>query len=344
MATSLSTEQLIGLVIFASYFLGILFLFVLVAQSISERHRDAAASGNASSSWIYVSLALASFGCTWYYMISFMRWSFMDYEQSVGVLKNSTGPILVRVANWLWSTALFEQAWTIVCDGPLRWWWSEQLCLFTVGFWTVFLQTKGREHGVKHVWAYMLLGQLVAISVATNLFFLALVPLAKEKTKAASAAAPRAGSSSAPSVLWLSVLASLGTVILVPHSLRHDYFLTNLLVMHALLVLPLLPLPASSPHAVHLPMPTRTLYRLVALLSAAARLRTVTVSGSLTAEPGTLWAVLNSHPAQASIGWDIVWTTISVLIWIRPRSVRGQLMSILSTAGGGIGIRTHRRD
>lgn len=242
----------------------------------------------------------------------------MDYERSARVLKNSTEPMLVRVANWLRNTALFEQAWTIVCDGPLRWWWSEQLCLFTVGFWTVFLLTKGREHGVKHVWAYMLFGQLVAISVATNLFFLALVPLTKEKTKAASGAVPRAGPSSVPPVLWMSVLASLATVSLVPHSLRHNYFLENLLVMHALLVLPLLPLP--SPRAVRLRMRTRTLYGLVALLSAAVRIRTVTVSGSLTAGPGTLWAVLNSHPAQASIGWDVVWTSMSVLIWVRPRS------------------------
>ncbi|KAH8999916.1 hypothetical protein EDB86DRAFT_2908315 [Lactarius hatsudake] len=314
MVTSLSTEQLTGLVVFGSYFIGILCLFVLVVQSISERHREAATSRNASS-WIYAGLALASFGYTWYYMISFMQWSFTDYERSAGVLKNGTEPMgLVRVANWLWNTALFEQAWTIVCDGPLRWWWSEQLCLFTVGFWTIFLQTKGKEHGVKRVWAYMLLGQLVAISVATNLFFLALVPPAKEKKKAASAA------SSVPLVLWLSVLASLGTVMLVPHSLRHDYFLSNLLVMHALLVLPLLPLPASSPRAMCLRMPARTLYWLVALLSAAARVRTVTMFGSLTAGPGTLWAVLKSHPAQASIGWDVVWTTISVLIWVRPVS------------------------
>jgi hypothetical protein len=66
MATSLSTEQLIGLMISASYFLGILFLFALVVQSISERRRDAAASRNASSSWTYIGLALASFGYTWY--------------------------------------------------------------------------------------------------------------------------------------------------------------------------------------------------------------------------------------------------------------------------------------
>src|SRR6266404_2523969 len=130
-------------------------------------------------------------------MISFLRWSFVEYERSAP--GRSAGPTLVRVANWLRDTALFEQAWTIVCDGPLRWWWSEQLCLFTVGFWTVFLLTTGSytpfanlwlfcnrlrlggERRVRHVWAYMLFGQLVAISVASNLFFLALPRTAEMK-------------------------------------------------------------------------------------------------------------------------------------------------------------------
>ena len=72
----------------------------------------------------------------------------------------------------------------------------------------------------------------------------ALVPLAKERTKAAL----RAGANSVHSVLWPSVLVSLATVGLVPHSLQPNYFLANLLVTH--LVLPLLQLPASSPLAV----------------------------------------------------------------------------------------------
>jgi hypothetical protein len=42
---------------------------------------------------------------------------------------------------------MFEQAWKIVCEGPLRWWWSEQLCLFTAGAWTVFLFAQGWSCG-----------------------------------------------------------------------------------------------------------------------------------------------------------------------------------------------------
>lgn len=27
------------------------------------------------------------------------------------------------------------------------------------------------------------------------------------------------------------------------------------------------------------------------------------------------WKVLHSHPAQSSIGWDVIWTTISFFVW-----------------------------
>ena len=44
-----------------------------------------------------------------------------------------------RLSDWLVNTALFEQAWAVVCVELDNWWWSEQLCLFTAGPWTVFL-------------------------------------------------------------------------------------------------------------------------------------------------------------------------------------------------------------
>jgi len=321
MTSALGPEQLVALAIFVSYFLTIFVLFFLIIQSISERHRP-----SIGISWFHVGLALASFACTWYYMISFMQWSFVEYERSTAGI--NAGPLWVRVGNWLRSTALFEQAWAIVCDAPLKWWWSEQLCLFTVGFWTAFLLTKGREYHVKHVWAYMLFGQLVAISVAINLFFLALPPAAERKP----------AKRTVPPLLWLSVLASLTAVYLVPHSLRHDYFLSNLLVMHALLVVPLLPVAGERIGRLHIR--TRTLYQLVALLAFIARLRTASSTNSgMVPGPGTLWAVLNSHPAQASIGWDVVWTTISFFKWVRPGTVGGhvRLMLICGTVIGSIG-------
>jgi hypothetical protein len=166
----------------------------------------------------------------------------------------------------------------------------------------------GREHDVKHLWAYMLFGQLVAISVATNLFFLALTRTRSTTTAKKKPAAPRRATDTVPPILWLSVLASLMTVFLVPHSLRHDYFLANLLAMHALVVIPFIPLPVVLGH---LHIRTRTLYLLVGLLSVLTRVRTVLW---MMKSEVPLWTVLHSHPAQASIGWDVVWTTMSCLV------------------------------
>jgi hypothetical protein len=204
--------------------------------------------------------------------------------------------------------------------------WCVHSPLPTYGFALTFFLPLGREHGVRHVWAYMLFGQLVAISVASNLFFLALPRKSEMKPRAST-------QETVPPVLWLSVLASLLTVFLVPHSLRHDYFLLNLLIMHALLVIPLLR-PVTSARAGRLHIRTRTLYQLITLLAAIARLRT---GLSMMTGRSMLWAVLRSHPAQASIGWDVVWTTISFLRWVQPRTRGGQLTMISATAVLSIG-------
>jgi hypothetical protein len=179
----------------------------------------------------------------------------------------------------------------------------------------------------------MLFGQLVAISVASNLFFLALPRKAEIKPRASMQK-----QKTVPPVLWLTVLASLSTVFLVPHSLQHNYFLSNLLVMHALLVIPLLR-PVTSESVGRLHIRTRTLYQLIMLLTVIARLRTALSTNGLQIMTGrsTLWAVLTSHPAQASIGWDVVWTTISILWWVEPSTLAGQLTVYSATVLLSIG-------
>ena len=77
-------------------------------------------------------------------MIAFLLWSFRDFE-SVHYTQSAQYDLdgLTRLIAWLMNSELFEQAWATVCSGPMNWWWSEKLCLFTVGYWTVFLATEG---------------------------------------------------------------------------------------------------------------------------------------------------------------------------------------------------------
>jgi len=53
------------------------------------------------------------------------------------------------------------------------------------------------------------------------------------------------------------------------------------------------------------------------------------------------WETLYSHPAQSSIGWDVIWTTASFLIWefMRPGDKRWTVgLTSLLTVLWGVGF------
>ena len=188
-------------------------------------------------------------------------------------------------------------------------------------------QRTGAQHHIGYLWAYMLLGQVVAISVASNLFYLALT-LSESHSPSSKMKSPPY---MAPPVLWISVLISLFTVAATPFTTPRT-FLPNLLVMHALLVVPLVSFTRSSAlkQGSHLVIRLQTLYGLILALSFAMRLRTSFVA--ITSLPDynqspqafffSAWEILHSHPAQSSIGWDVIWTSISFVIWISTRPAK----------------------
>ncbi|TCD66358.1 hypothetical protein EIP91_001464 [Steccherinum ochraceum] len=326
-----TTGESVALGIFGSYFLIILGLFGLIGHNVPIVGR-----GRTQRQQVFSVLAILSFAHTWYYMLAYLFWSFREYERETGGLVGKS--VIDRLSSWLMDTGLFEQAWAIVSTNPMPWWWSEPICLYTVGAFTIFLATHGRNYAVKHLWTYMVLGQLVAISVATNLVFLSLLLSPElnrpDKSKAVSYAPP---------ILWLSVLVALVTVGISPYTTKTT-FLPNLLVMHIAIILPLLSFGniARSRFALR----TRTLYLLAALGSLALRIRTIVAAlASLTSANQTLsgflsvaLSTLHSHPAQSSIGWDVIWTTISILVWTflsplsnQPFSSGGSPSAVLGT-------------
>ncbi|KAI0697448.1 hypothetical protein BC835DRAFT_1338119 [Cytidiella melzeri] len=306
----LTRPELVALSIFLSYFLLIIFLFVLIAYSL-WRNSGGLNGHQRTAVRVFSSLAASSFGFTWYYMIGFLLWSFRTFESSHYTATSQYElDGLSRLTTWLVHSDLFEQAWSIVCTGHMNWWWSEKLCLFTVGYWTIFLATEGRTRSIPHLWAYMLLGQVVAISVAANLCHVAI---------SLSPAPQLKPTTSPPLILWLSVCASLVTVVFSPYT-TEGTFLPNLLIMHFFIVLPLIfPLKTSGKSYA-----TSTIYAAVALFSIA--LHTWTTGRALLALPQHMRSlagfaqfaveIFYSHPAQSSISWDVVWTFISLSAWL----------------------------
>lgn len=97
----------------------------------------------------------------------------------------------------------------------------------------------GQRRDIPHLWAFMLLGQIVAISFAANLFFAAVL-LGKLEHRQVPAQA-------LPSWSWhLAVIGTLASVAAIPHTRELDSFIYILLAPHLLLFLPIIARPPST--------------------------------------------------------------------------------------------------
>ena len=194
------------------------------------------------------------------------------------------------------------------------------------------MRVLGKRYNIKHVWAYMLLGQIVAISVASNLFYLALVLSEPSLSSRRNLTLKQTVSFR----LVVSVLLSLVTVASSPFT-SPKTFLPNLLVMHVLLFVPLISITTTSSFSeASFSVNLNMLYRIIQLACAGIHVRTVIAAiGSIQTSSKSAasdiifkeaWTTLYSHPAQSSIGWDVIWTSLSFIVWIlllrpgRPRS------------------------
>jgi len=138
-------------------------------------------------------------------------------------------------------------------------------------------------------------------------------------------------------------MLSLVTVALSPFTTR-DTFLPNLLAMHGLIVIPLCSARLSSPSLSRYSINLTSLYCITGFIAAAIHIRTTAVAVSSVSTKHHLWMdffrsaweILHSHPAQSSIGFDVVWTTISFLVWISispsPRPRQSKLVNVFATS------------
>lgn len=90
-------------------------------------------------SGLFIIGALGSLGVTWTYMFRYIKTSYQDHRALTGLSDSKVS----TTTRWLEETSLFDEAWRYVCRTPERWWFSSQLCLFTVGVFTVFLYAEG---------------------------------------------------------------------------------------------------------------------------------------------------------------------------------------------------------
>ncbi|KAK1719580.1 hypothetical protein BDP67DRAFT_540761 [Colletotrichum lupini] len=271
---------------------------VLTAKSIvaAPAHRRALV--------VFSALAALSLATTWYHMSRFFEWSYGQWitTQALASLDSTE----LRLGEWLHDTSLFKQAWASTLETGPRAWWSLQIFGFCAN-WNAILAAQAQRRCNSHAWIFVLLGQVVAISFAANLSFLAI--LCSEIPERTINDGKRLCLHSL-FILSFSSHATLLWATSIPSAIKHPKFLFLLLCPHLLAFVPLLliwilPARMLGEPACHWKVASMIWVLVVATLGvfdSGASLKTALVT-------------LYEHPVVSSVGWDVICCWISFTVW-----------------------------
>ncbi|GMK57824.1 hypothetical protein CspeluHIS016_0406580 [Cutaneotrichosporon spelunceum] len=308
MAGDFDTEVLVNYAILYGYFAIILACFTTVIASVlgPSPSKKAVLSGRP---FVFIRCAVGGLISTWYFMIKFIKWSYTSY---VSVRPGAT------MSEWLVNTSLFVQAWRAVCVGPPNWWWSSWICTAAI-FFAAIIWSETFRRGIKYPVVYMILGQLVAISVAIALFLTAVYlhePIPNRKPKA-------------PLMLCFLLISAQVAMFILPELADQPQFAYVLGFIHTAVVVPLFFIPKNGRNESG-SLPFGGLFALLVVLAAIIHtfttLRVLEILPSAKWLPTLLYKVFLSHPAQASVSWDVVWVAITFIAWW---CVKGSATSIV---------------
>ncbi|POR37077.1 Uncharacterized protein TPAR_02725 [Tolypocladium paradoxum] len=274
-------------------------------RSASHAHRPRAAIV------AFAALAVLSLATTWRHMFGFFRWSYLEWAASRGQLAAEQTPLSeLRLGEWLRDTTLFKQAWAATLETPARAWWSLQV-FGCCANWSVTLAVQAKRRAIPRVCVFMLLGQVVAISFAMNLSFLAfllhdaVLPTSLERDPVAGPAA------SSPSLNHFILALNISLALVIPGSFGHPHFMWLLLAPHLLAFAPLL-LNALSSRGKQPAEPSWYIKSASqAVIVAVATTAVARQGGSLAVIAGAFY----EHPAVSSVGWDVICCWLSSVAW-----------------------------
>jgi hypothetical protein len=174
----------------------------------------------------------------------------------------------------------------------------------------------------------MLLGQVAAVSFASNLFFLAVLlspPLRQAREHNIAAAKPLTWTWTwtPPLILQAAPIAiTIISVALMPYFSKSSHFLTNLLVPHLLLFVPPLLcriVPRSwGKECISSSECDRYYSRIYRTIYFCALLLQAKVTVDALGQPRGIWGIfeaLYEHPAVSSVGWDVILCAVSWCMW-----------------------------
>ncbi|KAK6224543.1 alpha-mannosyltransferase alg11p [Colletotrichum tabaci] len=259
-------------------------------------------------------LAAVSLVTTWYHMFRFFEWSYLEWDsrQLRTAVIDAKSPGL-RLGEWLRDTTLFRQAWASTLETGPRAWWSLQIFGFCAN-WSVLLAAQAQKRRIHHAWIFVLLGQVVAISFAANMSFLAILCSSKlpAQTSASKDQIKRDDEtgSSAVSCHTVVLVVSLIWATLIPAAIDNPRFLSLLLGPHLLAFAPLLLNSILPPRLLSEPGWYWKVASMIWILAVATK-----GIGGKGEGLGIVLTTLYEHAAVTSVGLDVICCWVSSAAW-----------------------------
>lgn len=155
--TTVYLTALVGRTIVQSYF--------ALPPSQNTRHRQPARNRHVKT---FVALAGASFSFATFHAYTFSSLSYRIWAAERGVEGSP------QITRWLNDTPIYRDALEIVAEKACHFWWSQQLNL-SAQSWGILVAIEGQRRNIPHRWAFLMLAQLVSLSFAQNLWYVAML-------------------------------------------------------------------------------------------------------------------------------------------------------------------------
>lgn len=329
--------NLSGALILSAYVVSALFLTTNITLSLIKihvyspgsrsmtKHIDNEKTKLKSLLLIFSALAALSFSTLSYHMLNYLIVSYQAWATNRGSLvphglfgKNSIlgpdGSISLHIWQCLTTSTLFQDFAQTICGNTARFWWTQQ-ALFVTMAWSMFMSYEGRRREMPKLWAYAFISQILPVSFAQNLFFLAIlqtpVPMPEEVVWGPS-----------PIVQFLPLVAYFGFVFLAPYVAGTRAFVPVIFIIRLLLFCPLV-LPTTVPSNIvrtHLNVRDRFIaymgsFKSMGVCAVLLFMFQTAVAVSDHGLSGTLSAI-NDSPAASALGYDYMLCLVSAFTWV----------------------------
>ncbi|KAK5681577.1 hypothetical protein LTS10_006110 [Elasticomyces elasticus] len=294
-----------GAAIFWSYNVAALGLTTVVLHTLAtlQPSRDGSREPRQRTQ-IFVALAAVSFSTLSFNMLNVLIQSYTQWpERFPSAYDRSQHSMIDNIWTWSATSTLFRDFGEAIVADEARYLWVLSALMGTFSV-CLYMATEGRRRSIPRLWAFFALSQILPISFAQNLFYIAILRQPAKAQPVIVRSLPNAGV-----LLVYSLLLSVA-----PRAGQTSTLMPLIILARLLLVMPLFLVQSSGTGSKHLEYLSR-LQRPVAVAAGLLIVRQAFLAlqeSSLT-EIGT---VLVGHPAVSALGVDMIITVLSLGAWM----------------------------